>query len=479
MESPNKDAADLSILAVDSCDKQPVQKPPNMLPPEVLSLVCGILCKGDLKRVRQVSKIWEQAAVPHLFDEIFISLDMADFRIAKLVIRHFSHYIRTLVFSSTYYEKMDRESFSQYLDGEPSIDFFDADIGTSHIDYSFVLYSVARKKQQENITNKSYLTYLSFALANLPRIRKIVLTDTSSSRSMPYQSLQVYQSRRLRACPFKQCGLIATDHLPDIVRESGFSRRGSTNPWRLMLSALSATNENVRELTMEPGDMELSTDTAAFSMSPRDLSQAMTYFRNLTKLRLSLDSDSERFSTNFDTRHVHRNVAKLLRSAINLESLSLDLSDDWITDHDYPTLQEILGQCRFPKLKSLILSFLTSSDEELLQLLRYSKNLEQITIACHTLTKGSWMRVASWIRASLPLLKHVELDQLYGGFDDPLKRVEFLDLYGEVRDFLFAHGENPFTKKAIEKHEADKEAGRQVVDLSGRLGYIGAYIMYH
>lgn len=467
------------MLVVDSPNKQPVQRPFNMLPPELLSLVCGFLCKEDLKRVRQVSKIWEQAAVPHLFDEIFISLDIADFRIAKLVICHFSHYIRTLVFSSTYYERIDRKSFSEYLDGEPGIDFFDTDIGTSHVDHTFVLYGIARKKQQENITDNSYLRYLSFALTSLPNIRKIVLTDTFSWRSMPYQSLQVYQSRRLRACPFIQCGLTATDHLRDIVRESGFSKRGSTNPWHLMLSALSATSKNFRELTMEPGDMELSTDTAAFSMSPRDLSQAMASFSNLTKLRLSLDSDSERFSTDVDTRHVHRNVAKLLLSAINLESLSLDLSDDCITDHDYSTLQEILGQCKLPKLKSLILSFLTSSDEELLQLLEYSKNLEQITITCHILTKGSWMRVANWIRASLPLLKHVELNQLYGGFDDPLKGVEYQDLYGEVSDFLFAHGENPFTKKALEKHEADEKAGRQEVNSCGGLGHIGAYAKYH
>lgn len=457
------------MLVVDSSNKQPVQKPFNMLPPELLSLVCGRLCKEDLKRVRQVSKIWEQAAVPHLFDKIFISLDMVDFCIAKLVIRHFSHYIRTLVFSSIYYKKCDWEIFDYYLNWET-----DTGTRTSHFDHPFVLYDIARKKQQENITNNSYLTYLSFALTSLPNIRKIVLTDTFSSWSMPYQS------RRLRVCTFEQCGLTATDHFPDIVRQSGFSRRDSTNPWRLMLSALSATNENVRELTMEPDGMGLSTDTAAFSMSPQDLSQAMACFRNLTKLRLSLVSDIERFSTNVDTFHVHRNVAKLLRSAINLESLSLDLFyEEGIPKHKYSTLQEILGQCKFPKLKSLILSFLTSSDEELLQLLEYSKNLEQITITYHTLTKGSWMRVANWIRASLPLLKHVELNHLYRGFDDPFERVEYQDLYGEFSDFLFAHGENPFMKIALEKHEADKKAGRQEVNFCGGLGHISAYAKYH
>lgn len=87
----------MSRLIVGNSNKQPVQEPTIMLPPEILNFICGVLGKEDLKQVRQVSKIWERAAVPYLFDEIFISQDLADFRIAKLVILHFKHYIRTLV----------------------------------------------------------------------------------------------------------------------------------------------------------------------------------------------------------------------------------------------------------------------------------------------------------------------------------------------------------------------------------------------
>ena len=443
---------------MDSFNKQPAQNPFTVFPPEILSLVCGFLQKGVLKRVRQVSKIWDQAAIPRLFNEIFVSQDMTDFHIAKLVIHQFRPYIRTLVFSSVYYRELNRDVARMH---------FDIDDDTNHSDYAFTVCRFMRNKQEESSA------YLSFALTSLPNIRKIILTDTFSSRSMPHQSLQLYEPWKLKACPIEDCDLTPVGHLDDFIGETRFLRKDSTNPWRLVLSALSTTKANVRELTMEPDDMCLGTDSAAFSMSPWGLSQAILSFRNLTKLRLSLIEDTEHFTPGID------NVAKLLGNAINLESLSLDISDDENPPTSSSLFQEILGQCKFPKLRSLILAFFTSSDEELLRLLSHSKKLEQITINCFTLATGSWMRIADWIRASLPLLKHAELAHLYGGFDNTVDEDGYLDLYGDVGNFLFASGKNPFTKKALEKYLADKVAGRQAPNVAVLQGYIGAYTKYH
>ena len=474
MDCSSGNCADSARLVVDNLNKQPAQE--FLLPPEILSLVCGFLPKQVLKQVHQVSKIWERAAVPYLFDEIFISQDLADFRIAKLVILHFKHYIRTLVISSVYYTRMYRETFDRNFHCN-----LGNDVGTDngHSDYAFTIYRIMLKNQQENLTNGSSMAYLFFALTSLPKIGKIILTDTSSSRSMPHQSLQVYQSRRLKACPFRKCDRTLVDHLPPATYQSGFSRKGSTNPWRLVLSALSATNANVSELTMEPRDMDSSTRTAAFSMSPGNLGQAKLCFQILTKIRFSLISDDGRFSNHIDIRHVHQNVAKLLGSAVNLQSLSLDLNDeDYAVRHD-STLREILGRCKYPKLRSLILGYFSSSDEDLLRFLKNSTDLQQITMEWHHLIKGSWMRVADWMRASLPQLKHAELSELYGGFDEPFESMKYCDPYEDVGNFLFAHGENPFTKKALEKHQADIEAKREVVSHNGELGILGAYAKYH
>ena len=461
----------MSLQAIESWNKQPVHNSFIMFPPEILSLVCGLLPKSVLKQVRQVSRIWERAAVPDLFDKVFISQDMTDFRIAKLVIHQFRHYIRTLVFSSIYYRRFDRGSFgSDWARGScMNIDTDDA----GHTDHALEFYRFMRNKQQESIMRGTSSAYLSFALTRLPNVRKIILTDTSSSRSMPPRSLQVYQPQALKSCPFEQCDLTDAEHLPYAAWASGFTRKGSANPWRLVLSALSTTHANVRELTMEPDDMYLSTDTAAFSMSPYGLSQAILTFQNLTKLRLSLIGDIEGVVTDVATPHV-RNIAKLLNNAINLESLSLDQCDEEIgPPFESLPLQQFLGQCKFPKLRSLILAYFTSSDEELLRLLNHSKRLEQIAISHLTLAKGSWMRVADWIRASLPLLKHAELSHLYGGFYGPITHRPYVDRRGDVGNFLFASGENPFTKEALGK------AGQYMFDRDEYLDHVDAYTKYH
>ena len=185
----------------------------------------------------------------------------------------------------------------------------------------------------------------------------------------------------------------------------------------------------------------------------------MLCFSFLTKIRFSLLADAERFSTDIDIRHVHQNVAKLLRSAVNLESLSLDVVDeDMAPESSRPALQEILGQCKFPKVRTLNLAFFVSSEVELLRLLTSSKNIENLTLGCHVLTEGLWTRVADCIRAAFPLLKHAELTQLYGSFDEPWDRTEYMDLYGHIDEFLFAQGENPFTTKALERYHADIKA---------------------
>ena len=169
MDSSNESGPDMLTLAMDSSNNQPVQDPFTMFPPEILSFVCRFLSKNDLKRVRQVSKILGGAAASYLFDEIFISQDKVDFRIAKLVIHRFRYYIRTLVFSSIYYIKMSQKTF-RWTSYEKFIEYYDidSDIDTYHTYHAFKSYRTMRNKQQESITKGTSSAYLSFALAILP-----------------------------------------------------------------------------------------------------------------------------------------------------------------------------------------------------------------------------------------------------------------------------------------------------------------------
>ena len=485
MEYSSEIGADLFTLHFNKQTKEPAQGPSIALPPEFLSFVCGILPRFVLKELRLVSKTWERAAVPFLFDQIFMSLNMSDLRIAKLVILQFKQYIRTLVFSSVYYLDTDQDSFDDYFDwafGEEDPDTdTDTDTYIGHLDHAFKLYLIARKNQQESIDTGLSSAYLSYALTSCPNIRKIVLTDSFSSRPMSRESLQIFEPRRSNNCPVEECHLEDTDHFPLEVLQSGFLRRGSSNPWRLILQALSVTSSRVNELTMVPEDEEETPlDTSAFSMSPGDLRQAKICFHVLTKIRVSFVWDPEQFSTDVDIRHTHRNFAKLLRCAVNLEHLALVAYEDTDTTtiQNCP-LQDVLGGCTFPKLKSLILGFFEFTEVELLNLLTYSRGLQRLTINCPILKEGLWVRIVDWSQGSLPYLKSAQLNQLYGGFEDPWADTEYMDVYGNVSDFLFGRGENPFTTEALAKYHDDWERRRKWVLPSGGKSYLDLCVRHH
>lgn len=285
---------------------------------------------------------------------------------------------------------------------------------------------------------------------------------------MSCQSLQVYEPRRSEPCPAKRCVLEDTKHFHQAVRQSDFSRSGSHNPWRLILQALPISDLSVSELTMLSEDCETTVDMSVFSMPQGELSQAKLCFNALTKIRLALAWNPARFSTDFDIRCTHRNVAKLLRCAVKLEYLALlahaERDTSWFENCP---LQDALRGCRFSELKSLIVGFLEFTEVELLSLLTHSPKLQQLTIEFPILKEGSWMKIVDWARASLPSLKNAQLNHLYGGFEDPWADTEYIDVYGHISDFLFAQGENPFTKEALAKYHADIDVRREMVIAGG------------
>ncbi len=59
--------------------------------PEILGMTLSLLPKKDLKKARRVSKAWEKTAVPYLFDQIFLSPNVADLETAEVGDR--SHWI--------------------------------------------------------------------------------------------------------------------------------------------------------------------------------------------------------------------------------------------------------------------------------------------------------------------------------------------------------------------------------------------------
>ncbi|CAF9942669.1 hypothetical protein IMSHALPRED_004351 [Imshaugia aleurites] len=83
------------------------------LAPELLGLILSLLQKHALKKARLVSKAWEKAAVPYLFDAVFMSRNPVELSTAEAVIDQFGYHLRTLTFSAVYYKAICKTAFRQ------------------------------------------------------------------------------------------------------------------------------------------------------------------------------------------------------------------------------------------------------------------------------------------------------------------------------------------------------------------------------
>lgn len=148
---------------------------------------------------------------------------------------------------------------------------------------------------------------------------------------------------------------------------------------------------------------------------------------------------------------VEKHLAQTLSAATNLKSLCVIAY--WDTNHNRyrrggPTaFQEVFGGCAFPQLSSLMLKGFTSTETELVEFLRSSSHLQQLTLTCHKLGwKDKWESCANGIKLALPTLEHVVVDALTSNYDDHslLYHVQHCS-HATIQGFFFQGKGNPFT----------------------------------
>ena len=129
------------------------------VPQEVLSAILSHLPSTELKTARHVCKALEAAAVPHLFNEIFIVARYAQMERATLLASRFRPFVKTLIWCSEFLE----------LDGPYS----------SHEVFSTITNSAIYRKllgeQEELLTEGEFRGYLCSTLTALPNLQKIIL----------------------------------------------------------------------------------------------------------------------------------------------------------------------------------------------------------------------------------------------------------------------------------------------------------------
>ena len=148
---------------------------------------------------------------------------------------------------------------------------------------------------------------------------------------------------------------------------------------------------------------------------------------------------------------MEKHIAQTLSTATTLKSLCVTVNWSEFDARSHrpglPTaFKEIIGECKFPQLRSLILHEFNSTQAELVGFLRGSSHLQHLTLTDHILRgEDNWESCANGIKIALPSLKHIIVDNLRCahsfGIDDLY--VNYLS-HRDVQGYFFHGKANPF-----------------------------------
>ena len=148
---------------------------------------------------------------------------------------------------------------------------------------------------------------------------------------------------------------------------------------------------------------------------------------------------------------MEKHIAQTLSTATNLKSLCIMLN--WAGYYDMrctatgPTaFKEIIGECEFPQLRSLMLHAFISTEAELIGFLHSASHLQHLTLKHHKLRmKDNWESCANRIKIALPALEHIVVDDLGFNYDDHSRIRQTVHCSPtDVQGFFFQGKANPF-----------------------------------
>ena len=145
-------------------------------------------------------------------------------------------------------------------------------------------------------------------------------------------------------------------------------------------------------------------------------------------------------------------IAQTLSAATELKCLDVVVPRDHIYRPGGPKdFQEILGECKFPQLRSLILQGFNSTEGELVGFLRSSSYLQQLTLKSYKLEgKYKWESCMNGIKIALPTLQYISVDGLLSNYNNlGLPYHTHYCSRTDIHGFFFQGEANPFTCEEI------------------------------
>ena len=428
------------------------------LPPELLGDVAQRLSKRDLKQLRLTCKQLAHNLAPNLFDSVFLSTDPMDHETAESAMANFGPWIKTVIMSPLGFPYLSRESYKWRVRNEidcvrlPYRSRFD-----QHVAMGYRAYRRDQGASDQNHTLSQLWLLYQQALVTLPGVRRVVITHRRRAVHLTDTVLATY-------CRWKTCSIPRAAHAA--FRLSPLFDDASPNIMRCISKILSARATSVKELIMEPINSNHSWLTHYFTIDgeglqklSRGTSQASGFMANLSKLRLAVHE--HRYVRNLSRTGI---IAEVLSQAQNLECLFLEKHwyDDWMdADQGQSVFRLMLGGCRLPKLRVLVLKDTHLVGDELLSFLRDSPEMSHLVLEICKLRAYLWKTLVDRIKTETKL-RTVHMNELSGGFGVTglmKKWLTYVDYDGEVEKYLLSWGPNPFSIKSLIHYDHDYSCG--------------------
>jgi hypothetical protein len=444
------------------------------VPPEVLVNMFNSLDRQNLRKVRTLCRAFNSYAIPLLFNQVVLYPNQAAFDIADLVITRFKLHITTIVLFQASPRELTRAEFETEFRERMFLDNIRDDHSAfqSHMDLWFSLYTKRRKLENSLYNCNDFAVGLSFAFLKLPRLRKLIIGQPDfRCAHMEKKHLRHLGIKRSELCNVDNCRLSHEEHIKYQPLPRSLFNPEALNLLRAASFALGEYGHSITELDMEYyyfSDVKSLAASRFLSLRAFDISMSQSHhlgngLSRLKRLHLGFDLSLAYYPRCLEIfREGH--TATALSRAINLESLYLVAFHGGNRRLRTSSFAAILGGCRFPKLRSLVLEGFMATEDELRQFVQASPSLLYLLLSDIVLISGSWKRFGDSVRPSLKL-QRIMLEQLLQMDDKGKLRLHFGYSKAILKDFFLRAGPNPISERPIFPTPHDPRVRRPVDQL--------------
>ncbi|KIX02924.1 uncharacterized protein Z518_08867 [Rhinocladiella mackenziei CBS 650.93] len=341
---------------------------PN-LPVEILKIIINsVECKSDLKNVRLASKTLAILAEPRLFHRITLVPFVHCFQsfVSFWQDNPITQHIKCLVYDAAW-------RYTEYLTIYPRNDKTFA-----------ILNNLSRDSLRYSSDDTPEALYLAGCVRILPAlhqlfVRELVGEYSGCVRGFPEwdATIPAYFQRFLRETEIEHFGL---DDL--LLTENTLAETPPASESALL--SFVTTNANLSEFTASGIDAEAFLDPPPGRRHSTDLQLYRPIFKHLKSLKLEF-----RISCHQHLEHAHKNLANILMTSTQLETLSLMLGDDvseiyqdgYYEEHSWlsPIVRDrdgnICEKTIFPRLMNLTLGTMMCLEAELIAFIASHKGM--------------------------------------------------------------------------------------------------------